>query len=256
MAKKKFDPKAKAKRQKVILAVGGVILLGLLVIQVPKTMKMMKGQSQSASSSSPPPATSTTAGSNPLAPPSLDGSTGATASSGAETGSSAATSADGVTDPSNPLTPNAGQLVSFSKFKSKDPFHQQIALGCQSDQVSGAPATCTSAPTSTMKKSAASPVTGTQLIAGGSKPVAAKPQTATISVNGAATTVTIGSLFPADGTPVFTLVSLTTSAARIGIAGGSYESGATTVVLKKGKTVTLVNTADGTRYALRLVAAK
>jgi hypothetical protein len=254
MAKKKFDPKAKAKRQKVILAVGGVILLGLLVIQVPKTMKMMKGQS--ASSSSPPPATSTTAGANPLAPPSLDGSTGATASSGAATESSAATSADGVTDPSNPLTPNAGQLVSFSKFKSKDPFHQQIALGCQSDPASGAPATCTSAPTSTAKKSAAIPVTGTQLIiAGGSKPVAAKPQTATISVNGAATTVAIGSLFPA-GTPVFTLVSLTTSAARIGIAGGSYESGATTVVLKKGKTVTLVNTADGTRYALRLVAAK
>jgi hypothetical protein len=253
MAKKKFDPKAKAKRQKVILAVGGVILLGLLVIQVPKTMKMMKGQS--ASSSSPPPATSTTAGSNPLAPPSLDGSTGAAASSGTASGSSAATSADGVTDPSNPLTPNAGQLVSFSKFKSKDPFHQQIALGCQSEPVSGASGTCTSAPSSTMKKSAAIPATGGQLIAGESKPVAVKPQTATISVNGAATTVALGGLFPA-GTPVFTLVSLTTSTARIGIAGGSYESGATTVVLKKGKTVTLVNTADGTRYALRLVAAK
>jgi len=254
MAKKKFDPKAKAKRQKVILAVGGVILLGLLVIQVPKTMKMMKGQS---ASSSPPPATSTTAGSNPLAPPSLDGSTGATASSGTPTGSSAATSADGVTDPSNPLAPNAGQLVSFSKFKSKDPFHQQIALGCQSDPASGTPATCTSAqaPSRTMKKSAAIPATGTQLTAGESKPVALKPQAATISVNGAATTVTVGSLFPA-GTPVFTLVSLTTSGARIGIAGGSYESGATTVVLKKGKTVTLVNTADGARYALRLVAVK
>ena len=253
MAKKKFDPKAKAKRQKVILAVGGVILLGLLVIQVPKTMKMMKGQS---ASSSPPPATSTTAGSNPLAPPSLDGSTGAT-SSGTPTGSSAATSADGVTDPSNPLTPNAGQLVSFSKFKSKDPFHQQIALGCQSDPASGTPATCTSAqaPSRTMKKSAAIPATGTQLTAGESKPVALKPQAATISVNGAATTLTVGSLFPA-GSPVFTLVSLTTSGARIGIAGGSYESGATTVVLKKGKTVTLVNTADGARYALRLVAVK
>jgi hypothetical protein len=106
-----------------------------------------------------------------------------------------------------------------------------------------------------MKKSAAIPATGTQLTAGESKPVALKPQAATISVNGAATTVTVGSLFPA-GSPVFTLVSLTTSGARIGIAGGSYESGATTVVLKKGKTVTLVNTADGARYALRLVAVK
>jgi hypothetical protein len=55
---------------------------------------------------------------------------------------------------------------------------------------------------------------------------------------------------------VFTLVSLTTNSARIGIAGGSYENGASTVTLRKGKTVTLVNTADGARYALRLVVVK
>ena len=42
MAKKKFDPKAKAKRQKMIAAVGGVLLLGLLAFQVPRTMKMLK----------------------------------------------------------------------------------------------------------------------------------------------------------------------------------------------------------------------
>jgi hypothetical protein len=53
---------------------------------------------------------------------------------------------------------------------------------------------------------------------------------------------------------VFTLVSLTQRAAKIGIAGGSYENGAATVTLAKGKTVTLMNTADGTRYVLRLVA--
>jgi len=54
---------------------------------------------------------------------------------------------------------------------------------------------------------------------------------------------------------VFTLVSLTRSAAKIGIAGGSYENGAATVNLPKGKTVTLMNTADGTRYTLRFVSA-
>jgi len=54
---------------------------------------------------------------------------------------------------------------------------------------------------------------------------------------------------------VFSLVSLNESSAKIGIAGGSYESGAATVTLTKGKTVTLMNTADGSRYVLRLVAA-
>jgi hypothetical protein len=53
---------------------------------------------------------------------------------------------------------------------------------------------------------------------------------------------------------VFTLVSLTAGAAKIGIAGGAYENGAATMTLKKGKTVTLMNTANGTRYVLRLVS--
>jgi len=76
----------------------------------------------------------------------------------------------------------------------------------------------------------------------------------TISVNGVASTVAVGSSFPA-GAPVFTLVSLASTAAKIGIVGGSYENGAATVTLKRGKTVTLLNTADGTRYSLRFVSA-
>lgn len=259
MAKKKFDPKAKAKRQKIILAVGGVLLLALLAFQVPRTMKMMKPPTQS-SSPSPSRTTSTTAGSTPLAPPSLDGSSTAPTSAPSG-GSTASTSVDGVSDPSNPLPPNAGQLVSFSKFTGKDPFKQQIASACAGDPVAGAPTACPSASkpspasstSTTTKKAAATPETGTKVTIGASKPVVAKPQTATISVNGTSTTVAVGSTFPSSS-PVFTLVSLTTGAAKVGIAGGSYESGAVTVTLKKGKTVTLINTADGTRYVLRLVA--
>jgi len=254
MAKKKFDPKAKAKRQKVILAVGGVLLLGVLAFQVPRTMKLMKSQSQSAPSA-PSTATTTTAGSTPLAPPALRGSStaGTSASIG---GSSASTSADGVSDPSNPLPPNAGQLVSFSKFKSKDPFDQQIASACvpESDGDTLPPGCAAASSTSsTSENSASTPATQPKVIIGAPKPVAAKPRTATISVNGASTTVSIGGSFPG-GSPVFTLVSLTTSAARIGIAGGTYQNGAPTVTLKMGKTVTLMNTADGTRYVLRLLA--
>jgi hypothetical protein len=47
---------------------------------------------------------------------------------------------------------------------------------------------------------------------------------------------------------MFTLVSLTAKAAKIAIAGGSLATGAKTVTLPVGKTITLMNTADGTRY--------
>jgi hypothetical protein len=260
MAKKKFDPKAKAKRQKIMVAVGGVLLLGLLAFQVPRTMKMLHPQDQTASSSSAATSsTATTPGATPLAPPALDGS--ATAASGSSATSNA-TSADGVTDPSNPLPPDAGQLVSFSMFKSKDPFHQQINTACLSD-TSGETSSC---PSSGSGAGSAKSASTTKSKSGGSaapeasivkvsttRSVPAKVTKATISVNGTASTALVGGSFPSSS-PVFKLVSLTRSAAKIGILGGSYESGASTVTLAKGKTVTLMNTADGTRYVLQLVS--
>ena len=258
MAKKKFDPKAKAKRQKMIAAVGGVLLLGLLAFQVPRTMKMLK-QNQGTSSSSTA-ATSTTAapGSTPLAPPALGGS-------GASVASATATSVDGVSDPSNPLPPAAGQLVSFSKFQSKDPFHQQIT-NCEDGADSGSgpgssgSSACTAVTKAAAKTAAKKPGSGAAVSAKAAttKPASAatapaKVTTATITVNGLAGQVSVGASFPASS-PVFTLVSLTPRAATIGIAGGNYENGAATITLAKGKTLTLMNTADGTRYVLRLVA--
>ena len=43
-------------------------------------------------------------------------------------------------------------------------------------------------------------------------------------------------------------------AASIGIANGSYSSGAQTVRLTRGRSLTLVDTADGVRYTLRLLS--
>ena len=63
----------------------------------------------------------------------------------------------------------------------------------------------------------------------------------------------VGAKFPVSN-PTFVLVSLTKSSAKIGIAGGSLEGSTQTVTLKKGVPLTLMNTADGTRYVLRLVA--
>jgi hypothetical protein len=76
---------------------------------------------------------------------------------------------------------------------------------------------------------------------------------ATISINGESERVDAGKAFPA-ANPVFRLVKVKAGSAEIGIVGGSYQSGGATLTLKKGKTVTLMNTADGTRYELKLIS--
>ncbi len=76
---------------------------------------------------------------------------------------------------------------------------------------------------------------------------------AVISVNGVQETVAAGGEFPKDS-PVFRLAKVVGGEAKIGIAGGALASGSPTVTLRKGKVVTLVNTADGTRYELKLVS--
>ena len=52
---KKFDPKAKAKKQKIIAAVLGVLLLGVLAYEVPSLMKSMNKKPPSAAVAQPPP---------------------------------------------------------------------------------------------------------------------------------------------------------------------------------------------------------
>ncbi len=79
------------------------------------------------------------------------------------------------------------------------------------------------------------------------------PTAATISINDVPEVVQVGGPFP-KATPVFSLVSIKADVVQIGIAGGSLEDGSPTVPLKLGATVTLMNTADGTRYVLKLVS--
>ncbi len=245
---KKFDPKAKAKRQKVIAAVGGVLLLGLLAFQVPRTMKMLHQSDASAADNT---ATSTTAApaTGPIAPPSLAGGN-ATAS--------ASVSADGVSDPDVLPAPQSGQLLAFSRFKSKDPFSQQLDLTCGSGDSSSCPGqgtTSSSGGTKPTKPLVTLPGGTSARPSGPSKAAPVKLTAAVISVNGATETVDVGSSFPASS-PTFSLVSVTKTSAKIGIAGGSLEGGRQTVQLKKGKALTLMNTADGTRYVLRLLSVK
>ena len=254
---KKIDPKAKAKRQKIIAGVGGVILLAVLAFQVPRTMKMLNPPTESSSSSSSAPAT-TSATATPIAAPSLAGGNATAAPAAAPGG-------DGLADPDAVPTPASGQLLAFGLFRSKDPFVQQLKVGATG---SSGPSAGTAAPAPSGAKRATA-VTVTPSSGGGSSsgsgssggtkssgstaPPTAAATTAVISVNGAPESVQVGGQFPA-ASPVFKLVSLTKTGAKVGIAGGTLQSGSATVTLKKNKPVTLLNTSDGTRYVLRLVS--
>ena len=230
-SKKHVDPlRAKQKRQKVIAAVLGVLFVGVLAFQVPRVMKMMKTPPNPHANDS---VTTTATGTPSLAAPTLRGAE-QPASTDPTTGAPVAVS--------NTPTVQDGQLASFSRFASKDPFNQQLS----DDKGSSAPS---SSPGGSGSGSAGSGGTSSPpQVPSSSSP---RPGSAVISVNGTLYTVATASDFP-QANPLFHLVSVTAHSAKISIAGGSYSSGAPTVTLKENKPVTLVNTADGTRYTLVL----
>jgi hypothetical protein len=233
MAKRIDALKAKQKKQKILAVVLGVAFLGLLGFQVPRVMKMMKTPPPPHASDS---TTTTPVGTPSLAAPSLSG-----------------TEQPAATDPSGSLASTdtaaalQGQLASFSRFASKDPFSQQLSEG--GDLTTSGGGSSSSSGTGPAGGGTAAP-TG--------RSSAPNPGSAVISVNGTLYTVATNSDFPqatsADPSvvPLFHLVSMTATTAKIAIAGGSYSSGAATVTLKVNKPVTLMNTADGTRYTLVL----
>jgi hypothetical protein len=219
---KKFDAKAKAKRQKIIAGVLGVLLLGVLAYEVPSLMKSKK-----------PPAAAPVAAPAPVAP-----TAGAPV---AATPVAAPLTPSGTLTDTDPATQaGTGQLLSFDRFATKDPFVQQAgAPTAQSAARAPAPVTSPLPPPPPPPAAAKQPV--------------ASLASARISVNGTAEDVTAKATFPADD-PVFVLVSVQKTSAKVGIAGGSISTGSSTVTLQLGKKVTLMNTADGTRYVLVLVS--
>jgi hypothetical protein len=250
---KKIDPKAKAKRQKIFAAIGGVILLGLLAFQVPRTMKMLHPAEESTSSSAPA-ATTATMPTSPIAAPSLAGGNATAA---------AAPGGDGLVDADAPPAPQSGQLLAFGLFRTKDPFKQQLEVSDGTGSGGTTPSSGSSGSTGA-KTSAASTdggaVASGDNAKGGTAPtmrVTSPPPgavtTAEIAVNGVAQTVQVGGVFPSSD-PFFKLVKLTRKGAQISIAGGSLANGAPTVMLTKAKPLTLQNTSDGTRYVLRLLS--
>lgn len=229
---KSFDPKAKAKRQKIIAGVLGLVLVGVLVFQAPKILGMFGGSSTTASEPAATPA---------VPAPATPGAPVPATPLPATTGSASLVDSDPAPVPSD------GQLVTFDRFESKDPFVPQVT-----DEPTGQ-TSAPSAPTDGGAKTEPPKQDG-----GGAT---STPQTApqpvsnrvTIAVNGTRHDVSPGGSFP-DDDPSFRLVSLKRGTAKVGIVGGGYANGAPTITLTKGgKPVTLMNTADGTTYVLRYV---
>jgi hypothetical protein len=237
---KKFDPKAKAKKQKIIAAVLGVLLIGVLAYEVPSVMKSMNKKPPTASvAETPAPGLAPVVG-GPVAVAPV-----------------AAPVATTLTD-SDPLAQaGSGQLLSFDRFSSKDPFVQQVdAKACNPDPTSSEAPTCVAAPkpaSAPTRKGSQPKTTPTVPVTPYRRAPLPAPSAARISVNGTKESVDLSKTFPSSD-PVFRLVALTRTTAKIGIAGGSLSTGDTTTTLTKGKKVTLMNTADGTRYELVLLS--
>lgn len=248
MAPKRVDPlKAKEAKQKKIAIGGGVLLLALLGIQGPKTLKMLQGPQPVAG------ATTTSSTSTTPAPAPVAG-TGTTAAPAPTAGADLASVADSDAAPAV----EQGQLATFERFASKDPFAQQaqpVAAPPRTSDVKDG----TKKPPVGDKNGAAKTGSGNSGAGGGfttgSPAPEAKLATATsIAVNGVAEDVAVEAAFPKDE-PTFVLASIAEDgkSVQIGIAGGEYATGGETMKLAFGKKITLQNTADGSRYELELL---
>src|SRR5262249_51620348 len=219
MANKRVDAlKAKQKKQKIVAAVLGVVVLGVVASQGPKLWKQLHPPASQATPSYNERATTTT-GTPSLAAPSLSGSETPASTPSADS-SLASSPAPKVED---------GQLSSFSLFASKDPFAQQL-----SDSQSAPSSSSSSSSSSSGSSSGGSSRGGYSSHGSASAPT---PGTAVISVNGTLYSVAVGNNFPeASSTdpsiqPLFHLVSVTAHTAKISIVGGSYANGSPTVTL-------------------------
>jgi hypothetical protein len=225
---------AKDKRAKKMAVGGAVLLVAVLAYEIPHVMKMGHHASSPA-----PAATTTTPGTEttPTNPP----PTGATPT---------ALPAGNTQLPNSDVAPkrSKSQLYSFNHFAGKDPFVQQVQ-----DPTVGSAAGVASGPSSG-SSSAPGTITAAKVTKSSSVRTLATTGAVKIQVNGRIETVRVGGKFPS-ANPLFKLVSITNGQVKIAIANGSYASGAHAIALNQGRTVTLVDTADGIRYKIRLVTA-
>jgi len=241
----------KVKRQKQFIAVGSVVVLAILGFEMTKLLSHGEQASSALTTTS-----SSVAGAAPSSPlPDTDRLV---------------------------IQRNSDQLLSFGLFKSKDPFVQQLATTPSAPVPAVAPTaspsltkttTTTTAPSTPIgvgltpaTTTTAAPLPGTPTQPTATNPVVpgtTSPSTSTapesaptsvlIATNAVCESISLKGTFPS-GADIFRLVSIAPDgkSVEIGVVGGSYDSGQATATLKLGAKLTLVNTADGTRYVISL----
>lgn len=220
---------AKDKRAKRMAIGGAVVLAIVLAWEMPHVLGGKKSATPATTTSAAAPVDSTAPGATT---PATAGVT--TASATPSTASAKLTNSD------LPPRRSKGQLASFSTFASKDPFIQQVQAPSGPETTGTSPSTGTTSSTNTRNK----PVLTARTLA--------RSGAVRISVNGRPESVRIGASFPSSN-PVFRLVSFTRGVVKIGIANGSYSSGAQTVALRLNSPLTLVDSTNGVRYRLQLL---
>jgi hypothetical protein len=221
-------------RKQLYMALGlGAVLAVIVAIQAPK---FLGGGSEAAPS--------TTTGSVPTS----QGTTG-----GSTSGGESATIVGVKFTPGVVAQPGEGQLASFSLFDRHDPFVQIVKDTGEGASQDGEPVGVQVSGGAKAGGAGAAGAPGATAGSGATGSVATPSQltTATIWVNGTEEPVEVKKRFP-KADPTFVLMSLKPKVAQIGVVGGAFAGGAT-IPLKMGKTLTLVNTATGARYTLKLL---
>lgn len=224
---------AKDRRAKRLAIGGGILLAIVLAWEVPHFL----GSKKAAAPPAPTTAVSTTTTPGTTAP--------ATSTPTTPPATAAPTASAKLTNSDLPPRSSKEQLTSFSTFASKDPFVQQVPASSGTG-----PCSCSG--------SASAPASGTAPASSGpvvtSSRMLAHSGAVMLMVNGKRESVRVGASFPSSN-PIFRLVAVTSGAVRIGIANGSYASGAQTVLLRPNRTITLVDTSNNARYKLQLLGS-
>ena len=274
MASKKVQDAraARERKQKIFLIVGGVMLLGLAVIQGPKLMKQIKGTpakpapAATAAAATPGTAAPATAGATatPAGPTSV-GVPGETVTY-VQAPKSAKTELAGVVIvPEQPVRAGSGQLQSLNRFDAKDPFSQQVddkvdlptpaeVGGFPLNPVKAAKKAAVGAAAGVANAPGSGSGSGATAAPGAAPTPAAAPTMAMLKVNGKLMKVDLKARFP-KSEKAFVLRSLKLSPGRatIAVADGSFSGHHPTLTLRAGHGVTLVNTATGVRYVVKLL---
>ena len=224
---------AKDRRAKRLAIGGAVVLAAVLAFEMPKVLKGHGGSSSTPAAAT----TTTTTGYGTSTTP---------ASTPVATGSPVVLPATGAKLTSSDVAPRRtkSQLYSFNHFAGKDPFVQQVSASDITNTPSETASGSSGSGTKTTGAARSAHTTSARMLA--------RTGVVTLQVNGKTQTVRIGGSFPSSN-PLFKLVSVSHGLVKIGIANGSYQSGAQTVTLVSGRTLTLVDTADGVRYRIRLL---